>query len=332
MAITGAATLTPGFGGPLGKVLPEHVAGMIGLPYVGTVFYVDATAGSDTANSGTSQNDAFATVNTAFAAATSGQHDVIIIAPTGGSGRTTEATSINWNKRFTHLIGSAAPSMVNPRAGMSFTSAATSPSFTISENGCIFKNITIAQFNDVNVLVEQTGNENYFGNVHFAGIGNADAGDDTAAVIINFNGGEENTYDGCMIGLDTVARTGANFSLNFASAAGNPRNVFRNCFFTLFGDAEAPRHVRAQDGGTDRWELFDNCIFMDNSDITSATTQTDVFATGSASDQGGALIVKDCMNVSSTGWANTVAGVRIIGQDTNATTLTNYSSGVNPAA
>ena len=332
MAIRGAATLTPGFGGPLGKVLPEHVAGMIGLPHVGTIFYVDATAGSDTANSGTSQGDAFATVNTAFAAATSGQHDVIIIAPTGGSGRTTEAASINWNKRFTHLIGSAAPSMVNPRAGMSFTSAATTPSFTISENGCIFKNITIAQFNDVNVLLELTGDRNYFGNVHFAGIGNADAGDDNSARVVDFNGGEENTFDGCMFGLNTVNRTGTNYTLEFRSGQGNARNIFRNCFFDMFPDADAPRHVLVGNGGVDRWAFFDNCIFNDNSDMAAATVQADVFETSTVSDQGGILIVKDCMNVTATGWANTVAGVRIIGQDTNATTLTNYATGVNPAA
>ena len=127
MGIVGAAKKYPGFGsGPL-KVYPQHIAGMIGLPYVGNIFYVDPTAGSDTANSGTSQNDALATVFAAEDKCVSGQHDVVIIAPTGGTGRTTEASSIVWDKRFTHLIGSCAPSGVNNRAGMSFSSTATTP-------------------------------------------------------------------------------------------------------------------------------------------------------------------------------------------------------------
>ena len=332
MALAGIANLLPGAGGPLGKILPQHVAGILELPYVGNIFYVDATAGSDTANSGTSQNDALATVNTAFGKCISGQHDVVIIAPTGGSGRTTEVASINWNKRFTHLIGSAAPSMVNPRAGMSFTSAATTPSFTISENGCIFKNITIAQFNDVNVLLSITGARNYFGNVHFAGIGNDATGNDNAARVIAFNGGEENTFDGCTFGLDTTTRTGTNYTLEFVTGLSNPRNVFRGCLFSLFGDADAPRHILVGNGGVDRWELFDNCVFMDNSDVQAATVQTDLFQTDTVANQGGILVVKDCMNVSSTGWASTLAGVRIIGQDTNSTTLTNYATGQNPTA
>ena len=48
MALEGAATIYPGFGGPQGKVLPQHIAGMIGLPYVGKIFYVDPNSGNDT--------------------------------------------------------------------------------------------------------------------------------------------------------------------------------------------------------------------------------------------------------------------------------------------
>ncbi|MCH8163443.1 MAG: hypothetical protein IIA99_05055, partial [Proteobacteria bacterium] len=63
------------------KIFPEDIAGMIGLPHVGEIIYVDPSAGSDTANSGTTQDDALKTVATAFGKATSGNHDVIIIAP-----------------------------------------------------------------------------------------------------------------------------------------------------------------------------------------------------------------------------------------------------------
>lgn len=314
------------------KIHPEDIAGMIGLPYVGEIFYVDPNAGNDATNGGKTQNKAFKTVKAAFAACTSGKHDVVIIAPTGGSGRTTEVVAIDWNKRFTHLIGSAGPTQFNPRAGMTFSSAVTSPCLTISNNGCIFKNITIATFADINVLVSLTGNENYFGGVHFAGIGHADAGDDIAARCIALSGAEENTFDGCTFGLDTVTRTGANYTIEFA--AGCARNVFRGSFFTLFADADAPRHVGTDSGGSalDRFVLFEDCIFNDNSDVQAATVQTDVMQLDTLGDQGGPVIVKDCMNVSSTGWANDVTSIRMLGDASNDTLATRYCGGVNPGA
>ena len=91
------------------KWLQTDIAGLLGLPYVGNVYYVDPFAGDDAANDGTVQNAAFKTVAAAFAKCVSGKHDVVVIAPTGGTGRTVEPAAIAWNKRFTHLIGSCAP-------------------------------------------------------------------------------------------------------------------------------------------------------------------------------------------------------------------------------
>src|SRR3990167_7569962 len=102
------------------KIMPEDLAGMIGLPYVGDIFYVDATAGSDTANSGTSQNNALATISAAYDKTATNQHDVVVIVPTGGTGRTAETTAITWANSRTHLIGNAAPVRQNVRAGMGF--------------------------------------------------------------------------------------------------------------------------------------------------------------------------------------------------------------------
>jgi hypothetical protein len=59
---------------------------------------------------------------------------------------------------------------------------------------------------------------------------------------------------------------------------------------------------------------------------------TDVFETDVCGDQGGVLIVKDCMQIGHTGWASQVTGVRILGSTTNDTELTDYATGVNPAA
>ncbi|KKK89538.1 hypothetical protein LCGC14_2732120, partial [marine sediment metagenome] len=115
----------------------SDIAGFLGLPYVNDIFYVDPTNGSDTANNGGSEDEAFKTVNKAEDQTVSGKHDVVVIVPGGGSGRTSEASAIVWDKRFTHLIGIAAPTYVNPRAGMSFGSGVATPSMTVSNNGCI---------------------------------------------------------------------------------------------------------------------------------------------------------------------------------------------------
>src|SRR3990172_13438222 len=121
------------------KIMPEDLAGMIGLPYVGDIFYVDATAGSDTANSGTSQDDALATIAAAYDKTTNNNNDVVIIAPTGGTGRTAETTAITWSNSRTHLVGTAAPVKQNVRAGVGFS---TGGSLVIAGSGCIFKTLT----------------------------------------------------------------------------------------------------------------------------------------------------------------------------------------------
>ncbi len=179
------------------KIMPNDIAGMLGLPTIGSIFYVDPTAGSDTANSGNSQDDALATVAAAYALCTSGKNDVVIIAPTGGSGRTTEPTAITWGKRFTHLIGNGAPTGTNPRSGMNFTATGqtTTPQFVISENGCIFKNITFYQgVADSYGGVSLTGAYNYFEGCHFDGISHDTAGNSANGRDLVMTGAAENVF------------------------------------------------------------------------------------------------------------------------------------------
>ena len=146
---------------------------MLGLPHVGKVLYVDANSGSDN-NNGRRQSQAFDTVAAAYAVMTSGNHDVVIIAPSGGTGRTAETTAITWGKRFAHLIGSAAPTVENPRAGLGFS---TGGSLVISENGCIFKSLTFTSSADIDETVSITGDYNAFLGCDFKGTSNATSAD-----------------------------------------------------------------------------------------------------------------------------------------------------------
>lgn len=256
------------------RINPSVIAGMIGLPYVGEIRYVDATNGSDTANGGAAQNDAFASLEKAYDTAGDNKHDAIIIIPGGvGSGsETSETKNISWTKNQVHVIGSCAPSPVSQRARIGWTTDEVDPCLTISGQGNTFANIQLATYEASNdVLVSLTSNRNVFTNVHFAGIGHETAGDDTSARCLSLSGAEENRFAGCTIGLDTVARSVANASLELAS--GSTRNVFEDCRFLSFVDSADALHVKIGSGGIDRFVEFTRCKFLNAIDST-ATAMT----------------------------------------------------------
>lgn len=301
-----ANTVYPSLGTDL-KIFPQDIAGMIGLPYVGDVFYVDPNSGSDTANSGTSQDDALATVATAYGKCTSGNHDVVIIAPTGGTGRTSETTAIDWAKRFTHLIGSSAPTMQDARSGMNFsgTTGTASGSFTVSQNGCIFKNITFTTSDDNNSFVTVTGDYNSFLGCDFKGALNATTGDDTAARALVITGADENYFGGCSIGSDTYNRSAANASLELT--AGSARNVFESCLFPAMADAATPIFVKAASAADiDRFVWFKNCMFH-NAAYSSSTTLTTAMSIHAA--VGGSVILDGCSVLGVTDWSTDYTAV-----------------------
>ncbi len=284
------------------KILPNDVAGMVGLPHVGDIFYIDPTAGNDSANGGREQGDAFATVAQALSASTSGQHDVNIIAPSGGTGRTSETTAINWNKRFTHLIGNAAPVFENQRAGMTF---ATGGSIVFSENGCIIKNITLTSSADIDVTVEVTGNRNSFQGVNFKGTSNATSIASTPWRALLLTGAEENYFGGCTIGGDTYLRSAVNSSLEFLTATA--RNVFEDCFFPIQTDDAGVFFVTATNNADiDRWVWFKNCVFH-NGINASSTQMTDGMDIQAA--VGGTVIIDGCTMLGATDWANDFTSV-----------------------
>lgn len=236
------------------KIMPDDLAGMIGLPYVRRVIYIDGSGGSDD-NSGRSQDDALATVGAANGLTTSGQQEVALIAPTGGTGRTAETTAISWAKRFTHLVGSAPAIAQDVRAGMSF---GTGGSIAFSENGCMLRNLTFNGTTDINVPVTLTGSYNGFHNCDLKGSMNATTGDDTAGRALQISGGQENTFAGCTFGADTFMRSAANATVAFDTAAS--RNVFEGCNFVMAADNTGPVHILLTGtSAIDRWLRFTDC-------------------------------------------------------------------------
>ena len=274
------------------KILPQDIAGMMGLPYVGNIYYVDPFAGNDSADDGTTQDAAFKTVAAAFAKCTSGKHDVIVIAPTGGTGRTTEPAAIAWNKRFTHLIGSAAPTASTPRAGMNFTLAAatTTPQFVLSENGCIFKNVVFGQaIADSYALVKITGHYNYFEGVHFNGIGDDTAGNSANGYDLYLNSCDENVFENCTIGNANTTRSAANACLKVDS--NSSMNRFRGCIFQTWADNNGVLHVNFTGTAIDRWIIFDHCLFANGGTNSGGTELTVCMNSNNA--MGGTVLMWD---------------------------------------
>ena len=280
------------------KIQPDNVASALGLMSVGNIFYVDPAKSSS--GGGRSANDAYKTVAEALSAATADNDDVIIVAATSSTGRTSESAIIDWSKRRTHLMGNGAARQMTSRNGVGVAASASS-GFTVSANNCIFQNLTFAAFDDTDVLFEVTGEYNTFNGVHFQGIAHATPAGETGARSLLLTGAGENEFNSCVIGLDTVTRTVANASLELTGSC--PRNIFRGCLFPIYTSSADALFVKADTGNaTERFLIFEDCLF-NNADTGSSTTMTvamDLSTTGN-----GTVFLKDSYGKGFTDWTNT---------------------------
>jgi hypothetical protein len=189
------------------------------------------------------------------------------------------STGMTWSKSFVHLIGLVPPTHYSQRARIAQTSTATgiSPLLTVSGHGNVFANLQIFQGVDdatslVNVSV--TGQHNVFDSVHIAGIGNATQSA-TGAASLKIDGGAENVFRRCTIGLDTTTRDAdVKGEIWFDGAA--TRNDFIDCHITAFVSAAGYQFLTVEDAtGIDRVNRFKNCLFTSKSankaiDLTTA--------------------------------------------------------------
>jgi len=234
------------------------------FPTAGNTYFLDPAKGSDD-NDGRSPGAAFKTLAVAYAALTANQNDVLYYLA-GSSGLTLTA-ALDWAKSYTHLIGVCAPTVVGQRARIFQLSTLTgaSPLLTISGSGCIFKNLYIFQgVNDNTSLinVSVTGSRNYFENVHFAGGGHATQAVAGGASLL-LNGGSENTFERCTIGVDTIAAATGMAGMRVSGAAA--RNVFNACNFTMYAGHAGARFVEIVDSsGFDRYIMFRDCLFLND--------------------------------------------------------------------
>lgn len=272
---------------------------------IGDVYYLDPTNGSDT-NNGLAPASAFASMETAYAALTANQNDVLVYIP--GTTSLTLQAALVWAKSYTHFVGLCAPTMVGQRARIFQKSTLTgaSPLITISASGCEFRNLYIFQgVADATSLinVSVTGGRNYFENVHFAGGGHATQAVDGGASL-KLDGAEENTFVNCTVGVDTIdAGTGM---VGILFDGESHRNMFKKCVIRMrAGNAGASWVEVADATGIDRDTIFDECIFLNN----SATALTTGFAIPAGMGAPRKLFMRNCMGYGATKWDASDRGV-----------------------
>lgn len=273
------------------------VVGGGGFPTQGISIFVKPGTGSD-GNDGRSPDRAIKTLAKALTLATADQNDVVYLYAQSNTAASTtdyQSATLTWSKDLVHLIGVGAPVAVSQRSRIAQLSTATavSPLVNITADGCIFANLQIFHgVNDATSLVgtQVTGQRNYFENVHFAGIGHATMLA-TGAASLKIDGGAENVFKNCVLGLDTISRDAStNGELWLDGAA--TRNKFEDCLIQAYISAAGYDHVTVNDTtGIDRWLWFKNCLFLSKSD-NKAVTQTQVFAIPASISQG-AIILQD---------------------------------------
>jgi len=286
------------------KIHPEDLAGMIGLPYIGNVYYVDGTNGNDTANNGKSGSQAFKSASAAHAATTTLKHDVVVVIAggTAAGAAANETSAVTWSNSYTHLVGAAAGNVVAGRARIVASANALSPFVTFSGNGNIISNVQIYNGQTTGLYdVKVTGDRNAFSNVHFAGIADATAGDSAAAAALWLSGSDENLFSHCVIGVDTAARSTSNAELEVSDSS--TRNIFEDSYFLSYADNAGHFFVKVDAAADiDRFLIFNGCTFL-NATKSAATAMTAAFSVHAAA--GGTILLKNCTLFGATDWEAT---------------------------
>lgn len=277
------------------------------LPKLGggaKAYFVDPANGSDS-NAGASPDHAFDTVTAAYNKCTDKQGDVVYLLNDGNtSGSARETTSLTWSKDNTHLVGLCAPAIVSQRARITPPSGNTdfdafTPMITVSGHGNIFSNVQVANWGSEDAKaargMDVTGNRNYFYNCHIVGISHANVGDEAAACDLKVTG-EENVFKNCAIGIDTVARSTTNASVDLQSQA--TRNYFEDCILAMLADNAGALFIKADTASDlDRWTIFKNCLFINAVESTGTSLTSAVSVNNSA---GGMVILQGCIIIGAT--------------------------------
>jgi hypothetical protein len=309
------------------------------LGVTGNVYYLDPKNGLDTNNGSypTNQgsgNGPVKTLAVGYALLANGKNDVLILIADGTTASTVRISAgFTWSKSAAHFVGMCSPSFFSQRARIAppTTAIGFANFFTVSGNGCYFRNLQWFQGFAAGIAAEicmtVTGSRNTFENCSFTGMADTDGGSgaDTGSRDLKITAGE-NFFKHCTIGTDTIARTVANASIEFAG--GCARNVFEDCLIALLATVNTVLGVKALTGGIDRFQLFERCKFINaiNSSGVSMTGLGSIGANGGGPN--GTIVYRDSMLVGIAEWEQTTKTSVYVSGPANST-----STGIaaNPA-
>jgi hypothetical protein len=273
------------------------------------------------------------TLAAALALATADRNDVVYLMAESNTGSLTtdyQSTQLDWNKDGVHLIGVNAGNFIGQRSRIAAISTWTSANsmFKLSADNCLLANLEMySGVADATTLgcATVTGTRNKIYNCQISGIGNA-ANDINGAYSLYLNGAEENLFERCYIGLDTIPRS-ANTNSEIRVAGSATRNMFLNCtVISQIGHNTYHPYVYLS-GATaiDRWLHFKNCTFL-NFSVNYAYTQSVAFL-HSATPTAGVIWVENS-SAMATNWATT--GVKVY--TSNSAINTAYTAGTGYTA
>lgn len=305
--------------------------GGLGLPFIkGTWYYVDPQVGLNTANDGLSPDAAFASLETAYAACTSGAGDGIALI---SKGETTAActsyltAALTWSKWGITVYGVCAPTRFSQRARVSTQAANLANLITVSGSNNSFFNFSLFNGGTTGAgCVLVSGDRNYFENVHFMG------GMGMTTPTINdydlyLNGGDENTFVNCVVGSDTFNKTDI-AGAELLVGGGAMRNRFYGCEFVSFRSAGTTAGIVKLVGAGDsitRTILFDDCFFQMYRDGNVTAEATVVIGTA---PNNGFIVFRNCDRHGFTDWGAVGATGRIF----SASKANAEASGITIAA
>lgn len=299
----------------------------LGLPLIGSApgipvgadsryWFVDPANGSD-GNDG-SLTTPFKTITKAYAQLRSGHWDGIFLIGYGsGASSAVVTVPLVWSASFTFLYGLCAPTLGQQRARISngASTVLVTPLVQITGQQVIFKNIEF--FNGGNdataaavcVSIDTGGQRCYFENCQLAGGGTVASAGNAAMRSLVINGGGENEFVHCTIGLDTILRNAVNYEIEIKGAS--PRNVFEGCLFDHNGVAGS-FFLLIGAGGVDRYTMFNGCIFY-NFTGGGGASLTNAYSINAGA--GGDIIMQQCSFIGATAlpasalvWATPLAG------------------------
>jgi hypothetical protein len=238
------------------------------LPLIrGVWFFVDPKDGANT-NDGKSPSGAVADIKTAYDLCESGRGDGIVVYSAGTTAANTSSyltAVLDWSKHGITVLGIASGSWVYGRARIANAAATTNIAnlVTVSGSNNFFKNI--AMFNGgSNVAsvgcLKVTGHRNHFENCHFVGAGHATPAAAVGAYDVLVDGGQDNSFEKCVLGTDTIVRAAANGNVLFDGGAW--RTKFTDCDIVAYSETAGKGAIKSADADAiSGFHVFSRCRF-----------------------------------------------------------------------